>query len=176
MADMFRDSVIALIPKMRNYATALTGCRTSADDLVQDTLVRVWRFRNSYQEGSQLQAWVMKIMRNEFLSQRARRLPVIQNGDGEFEDLRTCEPDQEWRATYSQMLEALAQLPGGNREALLMTVALGFTCEEASDLLGCAAGTVKSRVSRAREQLMRLLNIPTEPAQLLHSPGGLAQC
>ncbi|HVI30579.1 sigma-70 family RNA polymerase sigma factor [Phenylobacterium sp.] len=175
MTDMFRNELIALIPKMRSYATVLTKSRVNADDLVQDTLLRVWRFRSTYQEGHQLRAWVMKIMRNEFLSQRARRSVVVDFAQG-FEDARSCEADQDWRMSYAELLDALEELPECNREALLLVVALGFSCEETADLLGCAVGTVKSRVSRAREQLLRVLE--GEPGQSGARPPvlAMAQC
>lgn len=175
MTDMFRNDLIAMIPQMRSYATVLTKSRANADDLVQDTLLRVWRFRGTYQEGGQLRAWVMKIMRNEFLSQRARRSVVVDFGPA-FRDDRVCEADQEWRTAYGQVLDALEELPECNREALLLIVALGFSCEEAADLLGCAVGTVKSRVSRAREQLIRVLEVDADPEPVARPVLAVARC
>jgi RNA polymerase sigma-70 factor (ECF subfamily) len=60
---------------------------------------------------------------------------------------------------YRELLAGLSQLPENNREALMLVVGAGFTCEEAADVLGCAIGTVKSRVSRARGHLLKLLDL-----------------
>lgn len=162
MADVFRDGIVALIPKMRSYATALMGSASEADDLVQDVLIRAWRFRASFREGSYLQAWIFKIMRNEFLNQRLARRPVLQQMQGNFEDLRVTEGDQEWRVRYRELMSGLSRLPEHNREALLLVVGAGLTCEEAAEVLGCAAGTVKSRVSRAREYLHKTVDLELE--------------
>lgn len=152
MSEVLRTGFVVLIPMLRRYAVHLTGSGTSAEDLLQDTLVRMWRFRTSYNESLPLKAWVMKIMRNEFLRQRSKRSTTIEDVEGGVENLRACAPEQEERVMSVQLLEALDELPEKGRAALLLA-AQGFSCEESSVLLGCSVGTVKSRVSRAREQL-----------------------
>ena len=153
MDEVLSTGFVRLIPALRRYALQLTGSRTNAEDLLQDTLVRMWRYRGSYEGSLQLKTWIMKIMRNEFLRQKAKRLLPIQYIPGDLEDLGAGEPDQERRLISAQSLHALDDLTPGNREAVLLT-AYGFSCDEVSRFLGCSAGTVKSRVSRAR-QLMR---------------------
>ncbi len=65
-------------------------------------------------------------------------------------------PDQEWRLAYGELLDALAKLSPDTREALVLVIAAGLTYEEAAEVSGCAVGTVKSRVNRARERLAEL--------------------
>jgi len=162
MSEWFRDEIISLIPKLRSYAKSLTGSAAEADDLVQDALVRAWRFRESFREGAYLKAWVFRIMRNEFLAQRAARRPAMQQSFA-VEDETASEGDQNWRVRWREVMRAMGRLPDGYREALLLVVAAGLTCEEAADVLGCAAGTVKSRVSRARGLLHDAVDVDLQP-------------
>jgi RNA polymerase sigma-70 factor (ECF subfamily) len=164
MSDVFRNDIVALIPEMRRYAMGLTGSAAEADDLVQDALIRAWRFRESFRQGSYLKAWVFKILRNEFLNQLSSRRSAHHQMQDHVEDSQAYEGDQEWRIRYRELVVGLNKLPQLNREALLLVVGEGLTCDEAAHILGCAVGTVKSRISRAREALMRTLDLELEPA------------
>src|SRR5665647_1828778 len=73
MSDPFRDEVVALIPPLRGYAIALTRSSVEADDLVQDALVRAWQFRAGFKVGTNLKAWLYKILRNTFYTQSEKR-------------------------------------------------------------------------------------------------------
>jgi RNA polymerase sigma-70 factor (ECF subfamily) len=156
MSDPFRDQVVALIPPLRGYAIALTRSSTEADDLVQDALVRAWQFRAGFQVGTNLKAWLYKILRNTFYTQSEKRRKTVQDVDGRLAAQLVCNPDQEWRLVYDELLVALGQLSQDTRDALLLVVAAGLTYEEAADVAGCAVGTMKSRVNRARERLAQL--------------------
>jgi RNA polymerase sigma-70 factor (ECF subfamily) len=156
--DGFPNDVIALIPMMRAYAMSLTRSRPEADDLVQDTLVRAWRFRQAYQPGTNLKAWLYKILRNIFYSNRARRPIVVQDVDGRLAAQLACTPDQEWQVQFGELLRSLDQLTPDTRDALLLIVVAGLSYEEAAEVCSCAVGTVKSRVSRARCRLAELLD------------------
>lgn len=159
MSDGFKSELVALMPRLRGYAMALTGSATEADDLVQDTLVRAWRFRDSFQQGSNLKAWVCKILRNTFYTGAVARKHTVQDVEGKFAARLACDPDQEWRLQYSQLLEALGELTQEARDSLLMVVAAGLSYEEAAELAGCPVGTMKSRVNRAREHLAELVEV-----------------
>jgi RNA polymerase sigma-70 factor (ECF subfamily) len=157
MADEFNDGVIALIPSMRAYATVLTRSVFEADDLVQEAITRAWLYRKNFQPGTNLKAWLFRILRNQFLSEIQRHPRMFQLPETASQQL-SCEPDQEWHRLYGDLVEALAQLPGPGRDALVLVAAAGFSYEEAAELCGCAVGTVKSRVSRAREQLAKIMD------------------
>ncbi len=157
--DPFKAELIALLPKLRGHAIALTGSSAAADDLIQDTMVRAWRFRASYKAGSNMGAWVNRILRNSFYTSTAAQRHVVQDVDGRYAAQLSCKPEQEWRVKYGELLAALAHLAAESRDALLLVVAEGLSYEEAAEVAGCPVGTMKSRVNRARERLAELIDV-----------------
>ena len=161
MDAWLRDEMVRLIPKLRAHAVVLTRSASEADDVVQETLARAWRFRQTLQPGSNIKAWLFRILRNVYLAGLSRP-KFVSDPEGRYtRDLRT-EPDQEWRLQFRELLEALADLNEPTRQALLLVVGSGFTYEEAAAACGCSAGTVKSRVSRGRERLVQLVRDQSE--------------
>jgi len=157
MSDPYWSSVTALIPQLRGYAIALTRSSTEADDLVQEALTRAWRFREGF-DGANLKAWLFKILRNCFHTEIASRKGVVQDVDGRFAAQLVHGPEQDWYMEYRDLLEAIARLTPLCREALLLVAASGLSYEEAGHVAGCPVGTMKSRVNRARAQLLVLMN------------------
>jgi RNA polymerase sigma-70 factor (ECF subfamily) len=156
MRDDFRNAMLEQIPRLRAYAMALTGSSVEADDLVQDALVRVWRFRAAFQPGTNLGAWMFRILKNEFLTQKSRKRPIVEDPGGLLSNQMPCEADQEWRLRYGEILDALPHLPDDNRDALLLVVAAGLSYQEAAQVCGCGPGVLKGRVYRARVRLAEL--------------------
>ena len=156
--DIFRDAVIALIPALRIHAATRAGSRSEADDLVQETLVRAWCYRGSFQEGTNLKAWLCKIMQNCFYHDLSRQRDTVQDIEGRWAAMLSVAPAQEWRLQYNDMLSALDRLPPDARAALVLIGASGCSYEEAADLAHCPVGTLKSRVNRAREKLANLID------------------
>jgi RNA polymerase sigma-70 factor (ECF subfamily) len=146
-----------LIPRLRRYARALTGERSAADDLVQDTLERAWTKLHLWRSGSDLRAWLFTIMHNVHVNQVRSRTaaPTLPLDD----DL----PDAPVRATQADMLEvrdidsALKRLPVEQREVLLLVALEHMSYQESADTLGIPIGTVMSRLARARERLRLML-------------------
>lgn len=163
MSDPFKDQVIALIPPLRGYAMSLTGCSSDADDLVQDALMRAWRSRNGFEMGTNLKAWMFKIVRNTFYTSIAKRRNTVQDVEGKMAARMACSPEQEWRLQYGELLSAMDRLTPDAKEALLLVVASGLSYEEAAEVCGCAVGTLKSRVNRARERLAKLVDHDVGP-------------
>lgn len=157
MSDPYWTSITALVPQLRGYAIALTRSSTEADDLVQEALTRAWRFRTGFTAGTNLKAWLYKILRNCFHNEIASRRATVQDVDGRLAAQLTCGPEQEWFLQYRELLEAMTRLSPSCREALLLVVASGLTYDEAAQVAGCAVGTMKSRVNRARNKLAELL-------------------
>lgn len=152
------DDMLALAPKLRAYAFALSrGGWSDAEDLVQETLMRAWQFRHTFEPGSNLKAWLFRILRNAYLASQAQ-LRTIPDLDGVFTRRLAHEPDQEWRVQFGELLEALGKLPDPSREALLLVVGSGMTYEQAAEVCDCSVGTIKSRISRARERLLELVD------------------
>lgn len=152
---MFSDRLQDLLPDLRAYARLLCGDPVEADDIVQNACLKAWQARDGFdpQKGP-LRGWLFRILRNEFYSQiRSNRLRMSEASSKlESEHFADCEFEP--RSDLSRMLQAVQTLKKTQRDAFLLVVAAGFTYEEAGDVLGCAAGTVKSRVSRAREIAM----------------------
>ncbi|CAN7383336.1 sigma-70 family RNA polymerase sigma factor [Phenylobacterium sp. LjRoot225] len=150
--------MLALTPKLRAYAWVLTRGTCDADDLVQETLMRAWQFRHTFRPGSNLKAWMFRIQRNAYLAGLAGKPKIVADINDLFARRLAQEADQEWRVRFGEMLGALAQLPEQNREALLLVASTGFTYDEAAHVCDCSIGTIKSRVSRARERLAELMD------------------
>jgi len=166
MNDPFQDQVVALIPRLRAYAMSLSGSSAEADDIVQDALMRAWRFRDGYQMGTNLRAWLYRIVRNAFYTHAAKRRDTIEDVDGRWAATLSCTPDQEWRVQYGELLRAMGQLSPDARDALLLVVSSGLSYQEAAEICGCAVGTMKSRVNRARGRLAQIVDFePSTPAR-----------
>lgn len=160
----FRKELVAAIPKLRGYAMALTRSNAEADDLVQDALLRAWRFRDGYQPGGSLNAWLSKILRNTYYTSVRARWNTVQDVDGRHAEAITCEPDQEWRVKHGELLNAMGQLTDLMREALLLVVGQGLSYDEAAEVAGCPVGTMKSRVNRGRERLAEIMGEGETPS------------
>ena len=146
------------IPRLRRYARALTGERSAADDLVQDTLERAWNKFHLWRRGSDLRAWLFTIMHNVFVNQvRSRSRQNAESLDHEAYSVAV-------RETQSDALEirdldtALRRLPDEQREVLLLVGLEQLAYGEAARVLGIPIGTVMSRLSRGRARLHALLS------------------
>jgi len=155
--DDFKADLVALIPQMRAFARTLCGDRTQAEDLAQDTLLRAWNSRGSFQAGTNLKAWTFMILRNQFYSDKRRswRSTPLDPETAERTLVATSNPIA--TLELDEVRRALAELPDDQREALIMIGAGGLSYEEVSEICGVAVGTIKSRVSRARDRLALIL-------------------
>lgn len=158
----FKSGLLAAIPNLRAFAVSLTHNTDRADDLVQETLVKAWDKHESFQPGTNLKAWLFTILRNEFYSQMRKRGREIQDSDGIMTSRLAVHPSQHGSLDLEDFRTALDRLPEDQREAIILIGASGFSYEEAAEICGCAVGTIKSRVSRARSRLQELLGISGE--------------
>jgi RNA polymerase sigma-70 factor (ECF subfamily) len=155
----FGDELIALVPRLRRFALLRTGSAAEADDMVQATLMRAWEHRSQFEEGTNLVAWLFTILRNTHLNQRKRLRREVEDVDGLAAGALSLAPDQEHRIALFELQAALDTLPEEQRETLLLVTVDGLRHEDAAAILGCQVGTVKSRVSRARERLATVLGL-----------------
>jgi RNA polymerase sigma-70 factor (ECF subfamily) len=155
--EAFRRELTALIPHLRAFARTLAGDPTSADDLAQDALVKAWDARASYRMGTNMKAWTFMILRNQFYSERRRAWRQVSLEPETAERTLVAADNPESRVALDELRQGLAMLPAEQREALILVGAGGFAYEEAAEICGCAVGTVKSRVSRARRALQAIL-------------------
>ena len=153
----FKGDLVALIPHLRAFARTLCGDAAAADDLAQDAVMKAWDARSSFQMGTNMKAWTFMILRNQFYSEKRRSWRSTQLDQEAAERTLVAADDPEAPIALDEMRLALGMLPSEQREALILVGAGGFAYEEAADICGCAVGTVKSRVSRARRALHGIL-------------------
>jgi RNA polymerase sigma-70 factor (ECF subfamily) len=153
----FQAALVELMPQMRAFARSLTGDASLADDLAQDAVLKAWNARASFEIGTNMKAWTFMILRNQFYSDK-RRSWRSQPLDQEVAE-RTLVASDNPLATLelADARRAMMQLSEDQREALILIGAAGLSYEEAAEICGCAIGTVKSRVSRARDSLQAIL-------------------
>jgi RNA polymerase sigma-70 factor (ECF subfamily) len=152
----FHEQLKAILPRLRVYALSLTRDRDGADDLVHDTVVKALTGRHSFEPGTNLSAWVFRIQRNEFISGLRRTRPTVPV-DTAIADSLSHQPHQESRLVMREFMSAFSKLAPTQREALLLAVLEGQSYEVIAAHTGVSVGTVKSRISRARDMLERLL-------------------
>jgi len=153
----FRDGILKALPNLRAFALSLTGSSHRADDLVQDTVLRAWSKRSSFQPGTNLNAWLFTILRNSFFSEHRKRAREVEDTDGTYAAQLKTVPDQMDNLHVQDLRAALDRLVPEQREALLLVGAEGLSYEETAAICGTAVGTIKSRVNRARTRLAELL-------------------
>jgi RNA polymerase sigma-70 factor (ECF subfamily) len=155
--ELFRRELVALIPHLRAFARTLCGDPAAADDLAQDAMLKAWDARASFQLGTNMKAWTFMILRNQFYSEKRRSWRQSQLDQEAAERTLVAADDPEAPVALDELRLALRSLPDEQREALVLVGAGGFAYEEAAEICGCAVGTVKSRVSRARRALQAAL-------------------
>jgi RNA polymerase sigma-70 factor (ECF subfamily) len=156
-ANGWRDAVVALIPALRAFAWSLSHNSADADDLVQETLIKAWTHRDKFEPGTNLRAWLFTILRNTYYTVAVRRRREVRDEEGKYAAALSTGPTQDWGLAMRSLQSALAQLPDEHREALILVGAAGLTYEEAAAVCGCALGTIKSRVNRARARLLKVM-------------------
>ena len=155
----FQHDLAALVPNLRAFARSLCGTPHNADDLVQETMIKAWKNQASFAEGSNLKAWLLTILRNTYLSERRKRKNEVEDQDGILASQLSVHGEQSGHMDMIDFSNAFAKLPDDQREALILIGAEGFFYEEAALMCGCAVGTMKSRVNRARGRLCDMLGI-----------------
>lgn len=154
----FKRELVGLIPHLRAFARTLCGDPAAADDLAQDAMMKAWDARASFQMGTNMKAWTFMILRNQFYSEKRRSWRQTQLDQEAAERTLVATDNPEAPVALDELRLALRSLPNEQREALVLVGAGGFAYEEAAEICGCAVGTVKSRVSRARRALQAALD------------------
>ena len=157
-----RQELLEAIPHLRAFAISLTGNVTHADDLVQTALLRGLEHIDKYQPGTNMQAWLFTILRNQFYTERRRKRREVEDPDELMAGNLAILPGQGAHLDFADMLAALAKLSVEQREALLLVAAEGVSYEEAAQICGTNIGTIKSRVNRARTRLAELMELSLE--------------
>ncbi len=161
-ATNFKREMLAVLPSLRAFAISLIGRHDRADDLVQDTIMKAWAKQDHFEMGTNMKAWLFTILRNELYSQMRKRGREVQDSDGLFTNSLAQHPAQYGSLDLQDFRRALDSLPADQREAIVLVGASGFSYEEAAEICGCALGTIKSRVNRARQRLQDILQVSGE--------------
>ena len=160
--EFFEQLAMPLFDQLYNFAHWLTGAQADAEDLVQETYARALKGFGSFAAGTDLRAWMYRILRNTFLTSRsglaAKRTTSLEE-DVEEPVSAELTPEllllrQEGRAT---VLNALAALPVDSREVLLLFEMEEMSYREIAEVLDVPVGTVMSRLSRARKMMRMAL-------------------
>ena len=155
--QMVTDDMVALVPQLHTFARSLCRDGVRADDPVQEALMRAINNIERFKPGTNLKAWLFTIVRNEHYSQLRRRKFEAQGVDTDLLPEPSVPPDHDGKLELRDLNMALSSLSPGQRTALILVSVSGFSYEEAAAICGCAVGTIKSRVARARETLLEML-------------------
>lgn len=167
MTEIYR-SIEAEIPRLRRYARSLARDFVAADDLVQDCLARALGKLHLWQEGTDLRAWLFTILHNQYVNQVRRAVREGASvGLSETEPMLTRAPHQGRGLELRDLERAISKLPEEQRSVILLVGLEGMRYEEVAEILDVPVGTIRSRLSRGREALRRLIGIvPDRQAEI----------
>jgi len=143
---------------LRRFAIGLAGSQADGDDLCQMTIERALSRRDQWQEGTRLDSWMYRIMRNIFIDERrasSRRRETFVDEEAGLSI--GSDGGQEARVELSMVDRAMARLPEDQREAVLLVMVEGYSYKEAAAIVDCPVGTLNSRLVRGRDALMAML-------------------
>lgn len=149
--------IVTLIPALRAFARTFHKDPDSADDLVQETLTKAIANIDKFEPGTRMKSWLFTIMRNTFYS---RAHVLSREAPGAVDDASSrlkVEASQEWACRGREIRGAIDRLPPQQKQVLILIGVLGISYEEASEICGCAIGTIKSRLNRARAGILEEL-------------------
>lgn len=169
-----RDRLVEMVPSLRAFALSLCRNGAQADDLVQDTLLKAWTNMDKFDPTTKLEAWLFTILRNTFYSALRKTRREVQDTDGVHAAGQFDKPEHDGRLAYKDFERAFDKLSPEHREVLILVGASGYSCEEASEMMGVAVGTVKSRASRARKRLAELMGLAEGEDMLPGTDGATA--
>ena len=186
LAATFEADALPYLDQLYGTALRMTRNSTDAEDLVQETFAKAFAAFGSYEQGTNLRAWLFRILRNTFINsyRKARRTPYSDSADeltdGQLLDLeargaggvRSAETEALERLGDDDINEALASLPEDFRTAVYLADVEGFSYKEIAEIMDTPVGTVMSRVHRGRKSLRGLLTEYAQERGLLPSGGG----
>jgi RNA polymerase sigma-70 factor (ECF subfamily) len=152
----FERDLLALVPKLRRFARALTRSAADADDLCQTALEKALKARGQWQEGTRLDAWMYRIVRNSWIDEaraRTRRAATFAPEEAGEHVGSAAHEEIERRLELAEVDRAMAELPDEQREAVALVLVEGLAYREAADILDIPMGTLTSRLVRGRQAL-----------------------
>jgi len=159
-----QNQLIQEMPKLRKFASKLTRNNSEADDLLQATLLRALEKTTYFETGTDLFKWTSKIMYNIFVTDYRRKTKFESQYDPEsYIENRSVEPDQQVKMELKAVSRAMEKMSAEHKEILVMVCVKGMQYQEVADMLNIPVGTVRSRLSRARNQLIAMMEGPVSP-------------
>jgi RNA polymerase sigma-70 factor (ECF subfamily) len=159
-ADQTRAEIVALLPRLRRFARALTGQAADADDVVQIAVERALTRLDQFQQGTRLDAWLLSIVRNAWIDEaraRVRRAKVFAPAEAGESVGMDGEANVHTKLEANDVWAAMRKLPEDQREAVALVCVEGLAYREAAEALGVPIGTLTSRLARGREALQAML-------------------
>ena len=153
----FGAALSALMPNLASYARSLARNPDTAQDLVQETVLKAWRSRASFEAGTNMKAWTFRILRNSFLSQVRRRGTVQVSETAELGDIPVAS-NQESVVTLSDVRRLWPRLTPEQQRCINFIGIEGLSYEETATIEQVPVGTIKSRVVRGRQMLRALMD------------------
>lgn len=165
----FENEVVPHMPALKSFALKMTNDIEDADDLLQDTMLKAFRFFDKFEKGTNSKAWLFQIMKNSFINNYRKNVKQPSKVDYEdvqnfyenikAEDIKTThfQGDAFSDVLTDEIADALAKLPDDFRTIVFLSDIEGYTYEEIADFMDCPIGTVRSRLHRARKMLYALL-------------------
>jgi RNA polymerase sigma-70 factor, ECF subfamily len=162
----FEQMAMPLFDQLYNFAHWLTGDRTDAEDLVQETFAKALKGFRSFEDGTNLRAWMYRILRNSYLTSKsglaAQKTSSLEDDDEQGLTASTLSPEALLlrQESYASVADALAALPPAYREILLLCEVEELSYREMAQILSIPIGTVMSRLARARKLLRQAVADP----------------
>lgn len=156
--------MLDLLPRLRRFAIGLAGSPSDGDDLCQMTIERALTRRDQWQEGTRLDSWMYRIMRNIFIDEGRATTRRRETFVDEEAGLSVgSDGGQEAQVELTMVDRAMQSLPEDQREAVLLVMVEGYAYKEAAEIVGCPVGTLNSRLVRGRDALLQILeNAPED--------------
>jgi len=158
----FKTGLVALLPRLRRFAHGLSRNPADADDLTQATIERALRSSEQWREGTRLDSWAYRIMRNLWIdTARARLRRAEREAPAEDAEQIGVDPTGAMEASVdlAKMMSAMDRLPDEQREVVALILIEGFGYREAAEMLDVPMGTVASRLVRGRTALLELVGV-----------------
>ncbi|AJY48358.1 RNA polymerase sigma factor [Martelella endophytica] len=149
--------MVDLIPALRAFARTFCRNPNDADDLVQETMLKGIANLDKFKPGTRLKSWLFTIMRNTFYTQIKARNREAPGAEDCVAGLPQHDATQDWSMRGQELMDALSRIPPHYREMFILVMVLGESYIDAAEICGCAIGTVKSRINRARQLLLEEL-------------------
>jgi RNA polymerase sigma-70 factor (ECF subfamily) len=169
-----RDELVTHLGALRAFGLSLCRNGTLADDLVQETVMKAWKSIDKFEVGTNMRAWLFTILRNTYYTSYTKSRREVADVDGVLSGNLSVKPEHDGKLAYNDFMHAFEKLPDDQREALTLVGASGFAYHEAAEMCGVATGTMKSRVNRARQKLVELLDLSPDDSLELTDSGTMA--